>query len=127
MDITNPTEKAAPFMHELFKFKIGAVLARVADAVAWQAHYRSNPALRTYQEVSLPTTLTMVERVLVECHGGVQMMYSCQRMTDKGLVTERYYEHELLGYDDACNMVTREVVRKPSRSKLDEKIDPEGD
>ena len=102
-DPENPTAKMKPIFDELFKFKIGEVVAHThqiatdtAELVVNADRFESSAMLES-TKWNAPTPFTIVARWVEECHGGIQIHYSVHGNNSDG----KLFEFELVPYQEA--------------------------
>lgn len=89
-------------LDDVFAFKVGELVIPRAQATALLASMEINqPTARElrFDGYKLPTASAILERNLVQCHGGVQGFYTLRRVDGEGrAIAERYASHEVVSY-----------------------------
>jgi len=92
-------------MDSIFKYKVGDVLRHSAvDEARISKGRRSNKKDDSWDAYAYDTRLRYVvrERILQECHGGVQLHYVCRHVSNDGSIYPdcvQLAEHELKPFD----------------------------
>lgn len=92
-------------MDTIFKYKVGEVLRHSSvDTAHISKGSRSNKKDGSWMAEAFDTRLRYVvrERLLQECHGGVQLMYVCRHVSSDGSIYPdlvQLAEHELKPFD----------------------------
>ena len=91
-----------------FKFKIGDVVALRSDVVRYAAEIAVNGPMDVMSRAVANPAIVIVERLLVQCHGGVQGFYRV-RVGDKdgrGAFLE-ITEHEVVPYSESAEQLLK--------------------
>jgi hypothetical protein len=122
--IENPTGKLKPVFDETFKFHVGDLVAVRASMAMWAQEFELNgPRDRdSYRDIGRPVQspmlLTVVERRMTECHGGVQLQYAVSGYQDTktgGPMSVIKFEYELMSPDDAMEIARKFKPAKEER------------
>lgn len=91
--------KQEELMDAVFPHKVGELVLLKAQADQLLTEVRVNTALSSFERWRVPTPSTILERQLVQCHGGVQGFYMLRRMDGEGrAVGDRFATHEIVSY-----------------------------
>lgn len=126
--VTNPTEQLRPVLNEVFRFKIGEVLtarhARMGIKHECELASIAGDALSLSAPIGTPPKLTVTERIVTECHGGVQIHYRVSGLVDGNRgnpVIATMTEFELVPYGEALSILIHraERVREARKERED--------
>lgn len=96
----------------LCRFKVGEFVHHRAHLEALRAEERCNGKLRRYERVGAHP-LTIVERLVQQCYGGVQVHYDVRARDAKGnLAVYRLTEAELVPFSDVEDELTRQAKER---------------
>lgn len=81
---------------QAFRFQVGDIVAPRYELVSFRFNTEVNPPVKNYERTRSPVLLTIIERVIKQCHGGIQAFYSI-RCTEGE--TQLVAEHEVVSVD----------------------------
>lgn len=87
-------------MESAFRFNIGQLVGQRIDLGRFEQDLAVNGAADfdgVYHRLGIPTALIVVERMVQQCHGGIQLFYCIRGQEDR---LYRLIEHELVPYEE---------------------------
>lgn len=118
--VENPTAKLKPALDAVFRFSIGQQVAFAEHDEHLRREGEMNgphkPA-RYMERIGCPMGMMICERIVQECHGGVQLLYMVRRFTDSGKTEclQRFFEFELVPLAQAQSRVVVESKEQAER------------
>ena len=101
--IASPPEEIAQLMNKVFRFEIGQVVALRIDFTSVEAEFILNSPHKEIkfdrqQRVAQPVALTVIERMIQQCYGGIQLHY---KVTGTPGASSVLLEYELMDFAEA--------------------------
>jgi len=117
MTIENPTTKLAPVFNETFKFKIGETVQPRHLYDVYAAELELNGPRRDLfdSRIGGGHPLQIVERIMMECHGGIQLLYAVagyQNAKAGGMQYNKMFEYELCSMEEFMDVARKHMPAK---------------
>lgn len=103
-----------------FRFKVGDLVVCKANLEPYRLDAEIN-TMKGFERVNVLASMQIVERLLQQCHGGIQGFYVVRRwsLTDGGGSQEvmvKFIEHEIVSWHEVAD-VARAVAEKVNAKK----------
>lgn len=102
-----------------FRFKVGDMILERVQAAAGNAELEVNAHkdIRSHERWKVAVPSVVLERKLIQCHGGIQAFYTVRRYDDTGrAVGAQLSEHEVVSFDESLAPL-RELVQKEATTE----------
>jgi len=103
LPVPNPTERLKPVMDEVFRYQVGEVVSLAVDDQRLMVEMEKNGPVDVTRYRATPLVpLIITGRCILECHGGVQLMYEV-RCNDVQAAITRRFEYELVPFKQSAD------------------------
>lgn len=112
-------DRLSAFMSEIFMHAIGDIVVHKCTVNALRFEAEANGPKQqdpNFGRVGVAINFIVIERILQECHGGVQPQYRVRSMTSPETVLTMM-DHELLPWSDGCSALLANVKMRESGSR----------
>ena len=111
--LIDETAKAA--MDALFKFRPGDIVVEKTTAMAVIGEIRVMGKRTRYTGGGIPVGTVVSERVLKQCHGGIQGFYAChERDAERRGIITMHPTHAMMSYDTFVSALVESQTKAPT-------------